>query len=291
MLDTFEIVISVMVAILFVIVFYKSSQNEREKAKFEEMQKKQIDLYNEKIKKQFEEIQLRDQEIKIKINKIEKQSNNIQELWRYSSLQQNLNNQIILYSERKIWLLENKYDRIVNSYKNLYFRKMSNLILEAFINKNKDSLSKTENIFLNKEKPNEKQIKFSIIVVSKGIDNIKGIERNLINLIIDFLMYIKDVSSSIIHISKKNYHFQIEILSQYLGKQITKNEEDDKYYINSLDLINILFDNSEKSNEQKNNNIILNKEKNAQILEEVKEKKKFEIKKKVFNDDKKKLLI
>ena len=59
---------------------------------------------------------------------------------------------------------------------------MSNLILEDFINKNKNSLSKTGNIFLNKEKPNEKQKKPSIIVVSKGIDNIKRIKRNLINL-------------------------------------------------------------------------------------------------------------
>ena len=43
------------------------------------MQRRQIDLYNEKINEQFEEIQLRDHAIKIKMNKIEKQSNNIQE--------------------------------------------------------------------------------------------------------------------------------------------------------------------------------------------------------------------
>ena len=94
-------------------------------------------------------------------------------------------------------------------------------------------------------------------------------------------MYIKDVSSSIIHISKKNYHFQIEILSEYIGKQITKDEKDDKYYINSLDLINILFDNFEISYEQKNYNII-NKEKNVQKFERSEWKRKIWNQKKSF---------
>ena len=84
---------------------------------------------------------------------------------------------------------------------------MSNLILEDIIKQYNDNLCKTDDIFLNEEKPNEKQKKFSIIIVRKDVDNIKGIEKNLINLIIDFLMYIKDVCSSIIHISKKKLSF------------------------------------------------------------------------------------
>ena len=109
---------------------------------------------------------------------------------------------------------------------------MANLILEDIINKYKDDLSKTDEIFLNEEKPNEKQKKFSIIVVSKSVNKIKGIEKNIINLLFDFLNYIKDICSSIIHISKENYLYQIEILSEYIRREINK-KKDDKYYINS----------------------------------------------------------
>ena len=230
------------------------------------------------IEEQYEEIQhlgliLESQNTNIerKEKLIEIQANDIQELWRSSLLQQNLNKQIVIYSDKKIGILENKYTKIVNSYKILFFRKMSNLILEDIIKQYNDNLCKTDDIFLNEEKPNEKQKKFSIIIVRKDVDNIKGIEKNLINLIIDFLMYIKDVCSSIIHISKKNYLFQIEILSEYIGREIIKDEKDDKYYIKALDLINILFDKDEISQNDYNK---INLEKNSELL-------------KGFNDEKK----
>jgi len=46
-------------------------------------------------------------------------------------------------------------------------------------------------------------------------------------------MYMKDITS----ISKANYDIQIEILSEYIGKEIEN--IDGKYYISSSDLINL----------------------------------------------------
>ena len=92
------------------------------------------------IEEQYEEIQhlgliLESQNTNIerKEKLIEIQANDIQELWRSSLLQQNLNKQIVIYSDKKIGILENKYTKIVNSYKILFFRKMSNLIQEDII--------------------------------------------------------------------------------------------------------------------------------------------------------------
>ena len=245
--------------VMFIIIIYEIKE-ERYRFKKQLKEIKQIKTLNEKINEKYEKIQ---------------------ELWRSSLLQQNLNKQIVIYSEKKIGLLEDKYSKIVNSYKILFFRKMANLILEDIITQYKDKLSKTENIFLNKEKPNEKQKKFSIIVVSKEVNNIKGFDKNLINLIFDFLNYIKDISSSIIHISEKNYLFQIEILSEYIGREITKDKENDKYYINSFELINILFDKAELPQNDYNK---MNFEKSNELLKEFNDEEK--LKKKVDGKDK-----
>ena len=291
--------------IIICVILYKIKLLEEEKYRNKE-QTRQIKSLNETIIEQYEEIKQKDlilesknADIYRKEKEIEFQKNNIQELWRSSLLQRNLNKQVVIYSEKKIAFLENKYTKIINSYKILFFRKMANLILEDIINKYKDDLSKTDEIFLNEEKPNEKQKKFSIIVVSKSVNKIKGIEKNIINLLFDFLNYIKDICSSIIHISKENYLYQIEILSEYIGREITK-EEDDKYYINSSDLINILFDegeisqndlekNSKLLKEFNNDEVNINKKVSKDIITISKDKhrKDKEIKVDIYNEEKK----
>ena len=142
-------------------------------------------------------------------------------------------------------ILENQYQRIINSYKLLYFRKMSNLILEYLFEKYNQYFAKTDNIFLDETKPEEKRKKFAIIGASNKCNEISSINKNLVNLIIDYLMYMKDITS----ISKANYDIQIEILSEYIGKEIEN--IDGKYYISSSDLINILFDDKSNINEKK----------------------------------------
>jgi len=136
-----------------------------------------------------------------------------------------------------------KYDRLLNTYKILYFRKIANLILDNIVKIHKELLYKTEAIFSNSNKPISKNKGFSIII-SK--DDINGVKMNIINLLIDFLMYVKDIASSVIHLAEK-FPIQIEILYSILDKgQIKK--EGDNYIVNSLELLNILF--------SKNNEIV-----------------------------------
>ncbi len=162
-------------------------------------------------------------------------------------LEENLNTQINIYFRKKIVMLENQYQRIINSYKLLYFRNIPNLILEFLFKKYNQYFSKTESIFCDKSKPKDKQRNFSIIGVSNRYNHILSINKNIVNLIIDYLMYMKDIASSIIPISKVDYNVQIEILSEYIGKEIEN--FDGKYYISSSDLINLLFDDQENEND------------------------------------------
>ena len=127
----------------------------------------------------------------------------------------------------------------MNSYKILYFRKMSNLILNYLFESYGKMFVKTRPIFYNNEKPDYKKNKFPIIFVDKKIDNILKVDKYLINLIIDYLMYMKDFTSAIIHLSDIKYNLQIEILSQYIGHEIEM--KDDKYYLSTEELINIMF--------------------------------------------------
>ena len=154
-------------------------------------------------------------------------------------LEKALNKNVITFSEKKMAVLEEQYHKIMNSYKILYFRKMSNLILNYLFESYGKMFVKTRPIFYNNEKPDYKKNKFPIIFVDKKIDNILKVDKYLINLIIDYLMYMKDFTSAIIHLSDIKYNLQIEILSQYIGHEIEM--KDDKYYLSTEELINIMF--------------------------------------------------
>ena len=154
-------------------------------------------------------------------------------------LEKALNKNVITFSEKKMAVLEEQYHKIMNSYKILYFRKMSNLILNYLFESYGKKFAKTRPIFYNNEKPDYKKNKFPIIFVDKKIDNILKVDKYLINLIIDYLMYMKDFTSAIIHLSDIKYNLQIEILSQYIGHEIEM--KDDKYYLSTEELINIMF--------------------------------------------------
>ena len=188
------------------------------------------------IKKQNEENLQRVQELK----------NQIKDFGLSRYLDKALNKNLKNFSEKKIALLEEQYHKIMNSYKILYFRKISNLILDCLFKNHGAKFSKTEAIFLNDEKPELKKKKFPIICVSKSFDKILNVDKYLINLIIDFLMYMKDFTSAIIHLSEFSYSFQIEILSQYIGHKVEKSNN--KYYINTEELINLLFQQDNTNN-------------------------------------------
>ena len=172
-------------------------------------------------------------------NQIKELKKQINDLGISSYLQKALNKNMKNFSEKKMAFLEKQYHKIMNSYKILYYREISNLILERLFKIHGANFSKTKAIFKNYEKPEYKQKKFPIICVGKSFDKILNVDKYLINLIIDFLMYMKDFTSSIIHLSELSDKLQIKILSQYIGHKVEN--INNKYYINSKELINFLF--------------------------------------------------
>ena len=56
----------------------------------------------------------------------------------------------------------------------------------------------------------------------------------------------KDFTSSFIHLSEYSYSFQIKILSQYIGHKVEI--INNKYYINSEELINLIFQQNNTNN-------------------------------------------
>ena len=172
-------------------------------------------------------------------NQIKELKKQINDLGISSYLQKALNKNMKNFSEKKMAFLEKQYHKIMNSYKILYYREISNLILERLFKIHGANFSKTKAIFKNNEKTEYKQKKFPIICVGKSFDKILNVDKYLINLIIDFLMYMKDFTSSIIHLSELSDKLQIKILSQYIGHKVEN--INNKYYINSKELINFLF--------------------------------------------------
>ena len=114
---------------------------------------------------------------------------------------------------------------------------------------------------------------FSIIIAKNPINKFK---MNNINLLIDYLMFVKDFTSSFIHIEKKNT-VQTEILfSIFQEKNIIKDEKSNEYLIDSSILINTVLWEQEKEiqEEQKDGKVsfsegineISNKEKTDNVI-------------------------
>ena len=69
----------------------------------------------------------------------------------------------------------------------------------------KENFRKIPVLFEDKTKPKEKRTKFPIIIAIKPHDKKK---RNEINLLIDYLMFIRDYSFSIMHILDEASFYQ-----------------------------------------------------------------------------------
>ena len=84
-------------------------------------------------------------------------------------------------------------------------------------------------------------------------DKIKNIESYDINLIIDFLKFIWDTGSNIIHINNENIQIQKEILYEYLGKsKDTKKDLKGEISFDIKEIISIIFeDNQRKYSQEK----------------------------------------
>lgn len=175
----------------------------------------------------------------------------------------------MIIQAQKIKILNNKNNMSLNAYKILYFRKIANILLEKIFENYSDKFFKTESIFKqgNKEKTGYKANYFPIIIAKEKIGNFS---INMINLLIDYLMYIKDFTSSFHHIVK-NFPIQLEILFLKFGNSNIKKDENDNYLIETSFLINTVLgdDKIQEKKYDKKENKILNK-----INEDIKDKGK-----------------
>ena len=166
-------------------------------------------------------------------NELKNTKAKIKQLQIKFGLSSEINKQIEIYNNKKYTYLNSKMNAVLNSFKVLYFRKLTNLILERIISKYRNNLAKTKKIFGYKPK-------FSILVAKNGI---KQISKYKLNLLFDFLRHIKKISSQMIHFKKvKNIITQKEIFYEILdeyNKDNNAREENGKIKID--DITNILF--------------------------------------------------
>ena len=209
----------------------------------------------------------------LKIKELNDQMKDVKEELRHTDLEiyllQNYTTQIEINSNINYQIINLKYEYVLNIYKLLLIRKISNHILEhLFKGDNNKNYFKTKNEFKSE---NPKGKKFPIIIAKCDI---KDIPKNKINQIIDFLMFLKEKCSSIIHFSDKASIFQFEFLTELLGENISKEDEKEKSYLNAAQAISLLFDdlNSKQNvitnlSENKDND----KDENENLFNQIKE--------------------
>ena len=137
------------------------------------------------------------EELENKFNKLEKDMENnkkeIQDLKISIRVLTEINNQSEIYMNANINYLNKKLRLIINAYKILYMRKLANLILGQLYNKYRNYLEKFKVQVGNNNK-------YNFIAVKSDIKEVNDIDSIQINLLIDFLRYIWDKGSTIIHI-------------------------------------------------------------------------------------------
>ena len=147
-----------------------------------------------------------------------------------------------IYNRNNNELLNAKINALTNSFKVLYYRKICNLVIDKIIEKHKKDLAKTEKIFGD-------STKFGVIF---AVNDIQKIPKRNVNLLIDFLMHIRKISSRIIHFKKldkfniPNKMF-LELLDIYKGK-----ESSAKKILEIKDINNIIFGLKDKKERETN---------------------------------------
>ena len=145
---------------------------------------------------------------------------------------------------------------ILNSYKLLYIRKLANIILEQIYIKYSEDLGRGK-IQVGKNKHNI----FALLPTSQQKYRTDYYQ---INLTIDFLRFIWDKCSSIIHLQEKDFPLQIELFHEYLKVSGSSSENIDLKEGIAIDkLINLIFNDkdsqkSKRSQNQRKNNLLAN---------------------------------
>ena len=122
-------------------------------------------------------------------NKLQDEINSLKKELRQQKINLGLTNEILNQTEKfynkKNEHLTSKINCLTNSFKVLYFGKLSNLIFNKIIEKYKEKLARTLKIF------GEKGKEFDIIFAKENNENI---DKYKLNLLFDFLRYMKGLS-------------------------------------------------------------------------------------------------
>ena len=179
-------------------------------------------------------------------------------------LLQNYTKQIELNDNKNYEILNLKYEYISNIYKLLLIRKISNQILEnLFEGEKKNNYLKTEHKF---EDSNNQQ--FPIIIAKNDISKVPKMK---INQILDFLMFLKEKCSKIIHFSDKSSLLQFDLLTEILGGNITKSNQIEKSYLNATQALSLLFDDLKVFEQNIQIINVPNEDKEKKLLTQIKE--------------------
>ena len=135
-----------------------------------------------------------------------------------------------------------KFNKLINSFKVLYTRKICNFILDGIINRYGKFLALTTYDFYT-ERNN-----FKLIVFKK---NVNHISKYYLNLIIDFLMETKQNTSNIIHIHKDDIPIMKEIFFLLFNKEKNINENENyQLDINIQEMADFILSDSNIENEK-----------------------------------------
>ena len=141
---------------------------------------------------------------------------------------------LLFYSKIKISIV---FLRIV------MFRKIVNCLLTDIIDKNKNKLKKTYKKYIDVLKPKDIRSKFFIIYCCTNMINNVG--AKMVNIIIDFLMYIHDYTSSRIHLTNiENYQDIIENIingNEKETKETKENKNKTERSVKTNELIDYIF--------------------------------------------------
>ena len=170
-------------------------------------------------------------------------------------------------SDYFLLLFASKIKNYIAFFRIVAFRKIANILLIKIIEKNKKYLRRTSPKFFDELKPKNNQKSFYIIYCCEN--KVKGVEKDDINIIIDFLMFILN------NIEEKDIIKDIKKNDEDNSSEVTKSSnKTDSSSINTGELVDYVFNPYIIENETKKlikNNLIDNKN------EDKKENKKNEI--------------
>jgi len=237
----------------------KKDDGDEDKFSYLEKKIKKLEKKYSKLEGKYEELEGKNKELEGKNKELEgknndlegeneQRKNEINNLKIYTNIMSEINNQVEILSNNNFSYMNNRLELILNSYKIIYMRKLSNLLLEQIYKKYSANLAKV--------KVSYGKIRKIIIVVLVPIKHPKKIDSYQVNLLIEYFRFIWDKSSSIIHVNDKDFPYQKEIFHEYL-KGTIKTNKDKNINNNSIsvgNLVTILFESNDEMKYNLNNN-------------------------------------